>query len=101
MTLGIGVINSRADDRVKIGRTEVSIGAPTRIAEILTHAEHFQEKSAALLGGRFLGQYHTKLIVPRVRKDLPRGCKECCKGFESICTINTQIEHIKISGILF
>ena len=68
LTLGIGVINSRADDRVKIGRTEVSIGARTRIAEILTHAEVFQEKSAALLGGKLLGQYHTKLIVPRVQE---------------------------------
>ena len=29
------------------------------------------------------------------------GCKEWCKGLGSICTINTQIEHIKISGILF
>ena len=44
LTLGIGVINSRADDRVKIGRTEVSIGARTRLAENLTHAEVFQEK---------------------------------------------------------
>jgi len=74
LTLASGVINSRADDM--IGKDEVIIGAPTRRAEILTHAEHFQVKSAALLGGRFLGQYLTRLALPRVRKDLPRGCKE-------------------------
>ena len=66
LTLASGVINSRADDM--IGKDEVIIGAPTRRAEILTHAEHFQEKSAALLGGRLLGQYLTSVILPRVRK---------------------------------
>ena len=29
------------------------------------------------------------------------GCKEWCKGLGSICTINTQIEHIKISDLYF
>ena len=44
------------------------LSALTRLAEILTHAGHFQEKSAALLGGRLLGQYHTKLIVARLQE---------------------------------
>ena len=66
LTLGIGLIHSRADDMK--GRLEVSKGARTCLAEILTHAEVFQEKSAALLCGRLLGQYHTKLIVARVQE---------------------------------
>ena len=44
------------------------LSALTRLAEILTHAGHFQVNSAALLGGRLLGQYHTKLIVARLQE---------------------------------
>jgi hypothetical protein len=29
------------------------------------------------------------------------GCKECCKGLGSICTIMLQIKHIKISDLYF
>ena len=50
----------------KAGDNDLS--ALTRLAEILTHAGHFQVNSAALLGGRLLGQYHTKLIVARVQE---------------------------------
>ena len=56
------------------------LSALTRLAEILTHAGHFQVNSAALLGAMFIKQYHTKLIVARVQEGVEQGVRSVVRG---------------------
>ena len=56
------------------------MSALTRLAEILTHAGHFQVNSAALLGAMFIKQYHTKLIVARVQEGVEQGVRSVVRG---------------------